>query len=135
MNRVVLAILAAGIWMNLSEFVRNELLFKDLWVNGFSAIGLSFPSDPVNGAIWGLWAFIFVTVLVLLTRAVGVIMSTVMAWVLGFVLLWIAMWNLGVLPDGLLYWAMPWSLVEVYVAALIASRILGPAQQAGVGPV
>lgn len=79
MSRVVLAILAAGIWMNLSEFVRNELLVRELWINGFSAIGLSFPSDPVNGAVWGVWTFIFVTVLVLLTRTLGVIRSTLMS--------------------------------------------------------
>lgn len=124
MSKYIPAVLAAGLWMNISEFVRNELLIKNLWIDGFSAIGLSFPSSPVNGAIWGLWAFIFVTVLALLTTKFGVVKSTVMSWMLGFVLLWIAMWNMAVLPEGLLYWAVPWSLIEVYVAALIANRIL-----------
>ena len=126
MNRYLLAVLVAGLWMNVSEFVRNELLLKDVWLNGFSEIGLPFPSGPVNGAVWGLWAFVFVAVLVLMTRKFGVIHSTLMSWTLGFVLLWMAMWNMGVLPEGLLYWAVPWSLCEIYLAALIADRILAP---------
>lgn len=122
MKRFFLAILVAGIWMNVSEFIRNELLIKHIWVNGFSRIGLPFPSEPVNGVIWGLWAFIFVAVLAWLTTKFDVLKSTIISWVLGFVLLWIAMWNMGILPAGLLYWAVPWSFGEVYVAAFICRR-------------
>lgn len=125
MKHYLVAIFGAGIWMNINEFVRNELLVKQIWVNGFNDIGLSFPSAPVNGAVWGLWAFIFVTVLAFLTTKFDILKSTTIAWVIGFVLLWIAMWNMGVLPSGILYWAVPWSFFEVYVAALICSRVLG----------
>lgn len=123
MKRYLFAILAAGVWMNVSEFIRNELLIKHLWVNGFKEIGLSFPSNPINGAIWGGWTFIFVSILAWLTTKFDALKSTVISWVMGFVLLWIAMWNMGVMPRELLYWAVPWSLVEVYVAALICIRI------------
>ena len=124
MKRFWLAVIAAGMWMNVSEFIRNELLIKQVWVKGFEEIGLSFPSAPVNGLVWALWAFIFCAVLAGLTTRFGVLKSTVISWVVGFVLLWIAMWNMGVLPSGLLYWAVPWSFVEVYVAALICNRIV-----------
>lgn len=124
MKKYILAVFAAGIWMNISEFIRNELIIKRIWLEGFSRIGLSFPSAPINGAVWGLWAFIFVSFLALLTTKFDALMSTVISWAIGFVLLWIAMWNLGILPGGLLYWAVPWSLVEVYVAVLICKRII-----------
>ena len=110
--------------MNVSEFIRNELLIKQVWVSGFNEIGLSFPSAPVNGLLWVLWAFIFCAVLAGLTTRFDVLRSTVISWVTGFGLLWIAMWNMGVLPSGLLYWAIPWSLAEVYVAALICHRFM-----------
>ena len=124
MKKYLLAILVAGVWMNVSEFIRNEFVIKHVRVDGFNAIGLPFPSEPVNGAVWGLWAFLLVSVLALLTTKLDVLKSTVISWLLGFVLLWIALWNIGVLPSGLLYWAIPWSFVEVYVAALICSRFL-----------
>lgn len=125
MKNYLLAILGAGIWMNISEFVRNELLIKHVWINGFKEIGLAFPSAPINGGVWGLWALIFVAALAFLTTKLNILQSTIISWVIGFVLLWIAMWNMGILPSGLLYWAAPWSFVEVYVAAFICSRILG----------
>ena len=124
MYRYLLAVFAAGVWMNLSEFIRNELLLKNTWVNGFKDIGLSFPSEPLNGAVWALWAFVFVAFLTLVSTKFDVISSTIISWSLGFVLLWVAVWNMGILPSGLLYWAVPWSFVEVYVAALIISRIV-----------
>ena len=125
MKRYLLAVLAAGVWMNVSEFGRNELVIKDVWVDGFAKMGLSFPAAPVNGALWGLWVFIFAAVLaVLIANKFGVLKSVLISWITGFVLLWLAMWNMGVMPDGLLYWAVPWSFVEVYVAALICHGIL-----------
>jgi len=36
-----------------SEFVRNELLLKNIWIDGFKYIGLSFPSEAINGVTWG----------------------------------------------------------------------------------
>jgi hypothetical protein len=124
MKNFLLSIVVAGTWMNISEFIRNELLIKHIWVEGFAKIGLAFPSSPVNGAIWGLWALIFVTVLSLLTTKFNALASALISWVIGFVLLWLAMWNMGILPSGLLYWAVPWSFIEVFVAALICRRFL-----------
>jgi len=98
-------------------------LIKHMWVEGFSKIGLSFPSSSINGAVWGLWAFIFVAILTLLTTKFDALKSALISWIIGFVLLWIAMWNMGILPSGLLYWAVPWSFIEVYVAAVICRRI------------
>jgi hypothetical protein len=110
--------------MNISEFIRNELVIKNIWVNGFNEIGLTFPSEPINGATWGIWAFVFVGILSYLSKNFSALESTLIAWVSGFVLLWLAMWNMGVLPKGLLFWAIPWSFGEVYIAALICKKIL-----------
>ena len=135
MNKYIVAILAAGVWMNISEFVRNELLLKDTWINGFDNIGLSFPSEPINGALWGLWAFAFATILTVVSTKFDVLQSAAISWILGFVLLWIAMWNMGIMPEGLLSWAIPWSFAEVFVAALICRHIMrkrynfGPTQK------
>jgi hypothetical protein len=124
MNKQFLAILSAGVWMNINEFIRNELVVKHLWVEGFNEIGLSFPSSPINGAVWGLWAFIFIAILSWLCTKFSVLISSLIAWFTGFVLLWIAIWNMGVLPKNIIYWAIPWSFFEVYVAALICSKIM-----------
>ena len=124
MKKIILAILAAGVCMNISEFLRNELLFKDKWISGFQALGLNFPSEPVNGMLWGLWAFIMCGTIVVMLEQFNVLKATILTWTLGFVLMWIAMINLGVFPEGLLAVAIPWSFLEVYFSAFIAKKVL-----------
>lgn len=124
MKNYIFAILGAGIWMNVNEFIRNELILKTSWVRGFKELGLIFPSEPLNGVVWVLWAFIFVTILSLLISRFNVLKSTILAWISGYVLMWIAICNMGVLPKDILYLAIPWSFAEVYIAALICSKFI-----------
>ena len=63
MKRFWIAVVASGMWMNLSEFIRNEFVIKHMWIKGFEEIGLSFPSAPVNDLVWVIWTFIFCAVL------------------------------------------------------------------------
>jgi len=44
--------------------------------------------------------------------------TTLLSWFVGFVLMWVVVGNLGVLPGGLLYVAVPLSLVEAFLAAV-----------------
>lgn len=121
----LLATLAAGVWINLSEFTRNELLFKRLWLEKYAALGLAFPSAPANNALWGVWGFLFAGSIALMARRLPLGTTLGLAWVQGFLLMWIVIGNLNVLPFGLLPYAVPWSLVEVGVATLLAHRIGG----------
>jgi hypothetical protein len=54
MKKTILPILTATIWISISEFVRNEYILKSYWIDHYKKMGLNFPSEPVNGAIWGL---------------------------------------------------------------------------------
>jgi hypothetical protein len=51
------------------------------------------------------------------------IKTTLIAWIAAIVMIWIVVANLGVLPYDLLYWAVPLSIIEVYIAALIIKRL------------
>ena len=51
MKKVVLATLAAGIWMNASEFIQNELLLKNKWISGFESLGLTFETNRLGAKI------------------------------------------------------------------------------------
>ncbi len=123
MNKNFLAILVTGIWVNVSEFFRNELLFKSYWTNHYQSLGLTFPSQPINGALWGVWGFVFAGMIYLLSRQFSLLNTVIIGWVMGFVLIWITLWNLSVLPIGLLVYAVPLSLLEVLVAAYLCKRL------------
>jgi len=59
MKKNILATLGVGIVVNLSEFLRNELLLKQQWIEKFSSMDLTFPSAAINGLLWIVWGFVF----------------------------------------------------------------------------
>jgi len=122
-KKTVLPILVATIWISVSEFVRNELLIKSYWTNHYKQLGLIFPSEPINGAIWGLWSLLFAVAIYMFSKKFSLLQTTFLAWFTGFVLMWVVIGNMGVLPDGLLYVAVPLSLLEAFVATLIIKKL------------
>ena len=121
-RNTILPILAAAIWISISEFVRNELLLKSYWAAHYQDLGLIFPSDPANGAVWGLWSLLFAIGIFIISRRFSLWETTLLAWFLGFVLMWVVLWNMDVLPLGILLFAIPLSLLEAFLAALIMDK-------------
>jgi hypothetical protein len=50
-KKAIIPIVAATVWISVSEFVRNEFLFKFYWIDHYKSLGITFPSEPVNGAV------------------------------------------------------------------------------------
>jgi hypothetical protein len=45
--------------------------------------------------------------------------TTLLSWFVGFVMMWVVIGNLGVLPYGLLLYTIPLSFLEAFVAVVI----------------
>ena len=125
MTRFLLATLASGAWINLSEFLRNELFFKHFWLEKYASLGLAFPSTPANNAAWAAWGFLLAGCIAALRRRTSFAATFVLSWIFAFPLMWIVIGNLNVLPFGLLSVAAPWSLLEIALAVVIAQKFLG----------
>ena len=123
LKKVILPIFASTIWISISEFVRNEFLLKETWSNHYSELGLSFPSDPINGAIWGVWSLVYAITIFVLLRKFSVLETTLISWVYGFVTMWLVVGNMMVLPFSILPFAIPLSILEAFLAALIIKKI------------
>jgi hypothetical protein len=65
----------------------------------------------------------FAGTLYVLSRKFSLIAAAVLGWVMGFVLMWLTVANLGVLPLMILLPAVPLSALEVFLALLILRRI------------
>ena len=122
-RKTVLAIVLAAVWIGASEFVRNQVLFKSYWVEHYAGLGLVFPEKPVNGALWGIWSLLFAVAVFVIAKKFTLIQTTLLAWFVGFVLMWAVIGNLGVLPPGLLPFAVPLSLLEAFLAAFIVKKL------------
>ena len=119
----ILPILLATIWISISEFVRNQLLFKSYWIEHYQGLGLTFPAEPVNGAMWGIWSLLFAIIVFILAKKFSLWETTLLAWFVGFVLMWVVIGNLGVLPPGLLVFAIPLSFLEAFLASFIVKKL------------
>jgi len=51
------------------------------------------------------------------------VQTTFLSWFAGFVLMWLVAGNLGVLPFGILLYAIPLSLIEAFVATYILFKL------------
>jgi hypothetical protein len=123
MKKTVVPILGATVWIGLSEFARGSFLLRPYWVDHYAKLGLVFPEKPVNGAFWGVWSLLFAVAVYIISRRFGLAQTALLAWFVGFVLMWVVIGNLGVLPYRIMPWAVPLSLLEAFVAAFIVKRL------------
>ena len=123
LKKTILPIFLATIWISLSEFVRNEFLVKSYWIEHYQKLGLDFPSAPINGAVWGIWSLLFAISIFIITKKFSLIETTLLSWLVGFVLMWVVIGNLNVLPFRFLIYVIPLSLLEAFVASLIIKKL------------
>jgi hypothetical protein len=122
-KKTILPILIATIWISISEFIRNEFLLKSYWTNHYESMGLIFPSEPINGAIWGIWSLCFAISIYIIAKKFSLIQTTFIAWFVGFVFMWLVIGNMNVLPFGILPFAIPLSILEAFLASLIIKKV------------
>jgi len=122
-KNTILPVLLATIWISVSEFLRNEFLVKSYWTSHYEQLGTVFPSEPLNGAIWGLWSLLFAVAIFIISKKFSLWQTAFLSWFVGFVLMWVVIGNLGVLPSGLLFIAVPLSILEAFLASLIVKKL------------
>ena len=122
-SRNIIAIILTGIWVNASEFFRNEVLLKTYWINHYRSLGITFPSEPLNGMIWVAWGFLFAIAIYIISRKFDLIQTTLISWFMAFVLMWVVTWNLNVLPSAILIYAVPLSLLEAFIGSYICIKM------------
>lgn len=125
-KKTILPILAATIWISISEFARNEFLLKSYWTDHYESLGLVFPAEPLNGAIWGVWSLCFALGIFFISQKFSLIQTTFLSWFVGFVLMWLVTANMLVLPYEILPFAIPLSILESFVATLIIMKLSAP---------
>lgn len=119
----ILPVILAAIWISISEFVRNEFIVKSYWTEHYQSLGLKFPSEPLNGAVWGLWSLLFAIAIFIIAKKFSLLHTTILTWFVGFVMMWVVIWNLNMLPGGLLIFAVPLSILEAFLATLIIKKL------------
>lgn len=121
-KKTILPVFLATIWISISEFVRNEFLLKSFWTKHYNDLGLTFPSELANGAVWGIWSLFFAVGIFILAKKFTLIQTTFLSWFVAFVMMWLVIGNLGVFPYSILLYAIPLSILESFIATLIIKK-------------
>ena len=122
-SRNIITVILTGIWVNASEYFRNEVILKKYWIDHYQSLGMTFPSEPLNGMIWVAWGFLFAIAIYIISRKFDLIKTTLISWFMAFVLMWIVTWNLNVLPSAILIYAVPLSLLEAFIGSYICIKM------------
>lgn len=124
MNTKLFRIIAiSSLWIVVSEFLRNEILFKSYWVSHYDSLGLSFRTLPVHGLLWTVWSLLLATQIHVLLQKFASSMVFMLTWIVNFAMMWLVLYNLQVLPLNLLIFAIPLSGLEIYVAICIQQKL------------
>ena len=122
-TRSILTVVLAGVWINASEFFRNQILLNANWVEHFQSLGMTFPSEPLNAIVWVIWGFVFAAMIYVISRKFTLTETTLLSWVMAFLMMWLVTWNLNVLPLSILVYAVPLSLLESFVGSYICKKM------------
>lgn len=122
--RPFVIVLVTMIWISASEFFRNQVLLKDHWISHFEKLGLTFPQATINGMVWGVWSLAYALLINLLAKRMSFKETFFTAWIAGFVLMWLVIGNLSVLPIKILWLAIPLSILETFIATWITSKLI-----------
>jgi len=70
-----------------------------------------------------LWSLCFATGIFIIAQKFTLFQATFIAWFMGFVLMWLVIGNINVLPYGILIFAVPLSVLEAFIATLIIKKM------------
>ena len=125
LSKTILPVFLATVWISISEFLRNQFIIQSFWLAHYQSLGLKFPSEPINGAMWGLWSLMFAIAIFIIEKRFSLLETTFLSWFMAFVMMWVVIGNLNVLPFGILVYAIPLSILESYIATWIIKRFSG----------
>ena len=122
LKKIVLPVLIIGIWINVSETVRWMFLIESYWLEKYQNLNLIFPNETTNLIMWMVWGFLFAALIFILSRKFNLFQTTILSWFVAFVMMWVVVWNVGVLPVKMLWFNIPLSLFESFIGAYICIR-------------
>ena len=122
-KKAILPILLTGIWLNISGTIRWIFLIEPYWIEKYKNMNLVLPSELINNITWMIWGFMFAIMIFIISRKFDLIQSTLLSWFAAYAMMWVIIWNVGVLPTEMLWINIPLSLFDAFVGALICKKI------------
>lgn len=127
-GRVVLGGLLAGVLINISEFVLNEIVLKSEMEAAMKALGKTVPQGGSTIAVWIVLGFVIGIASVWLYAAIRprygagpgtAARAGITVWFFGSVVTTVVMVNMGLFPFNAL--PVAWELVQAIIATVVGA--------------
>jgi len=119
-KKAIWQILLVSLWINIFETLRWMLFAKPEIDMHFKAANLVLPNEPINNLLWLIWGIIIAVMIFIVSKKFKVLQTTFIVWITVYIMHWIALWNMAVLPINILWLAVPLTFINVLVGALIS---------------
>ncbi len=124
LKKTILPILLTGIWVNVSITVGWMLILESYWIEKYQSMNLVFPTGLTNNIVWMIWGFMLATIIFILSKKFSPLQTTLISWFAAFAMMWVIVWNIGVLPTGMLLFNIPNTLFVTYIGTLICKKYI-----------
>lgn len=99
-------------------------MIENYWIEHYEQLGLTFPGEALNMVTWMIWGFLYATLIFILAKKFNLLQTMLIVWSAVFFMMWIVVWNVGILPVDMLGYNIPLSLLEAYIAVLICKALI-----------
>lgn len=72
---------------------------------------------------WMIWGFLFASTIFILSKKFTILQTTLLSWFVAYEMMWVIVWNVGVLPTGMSWINVPLSIFEAFVGTRICKRL------------
>ena len=123
LKKTILPIILIGLWINISITIGWLLILENYWIEKYQSMNLVFPTGLINNITWMIWGFLLATTIFILSKKFNLLQTTFLAWFVAFIMMWVIIWNIGVLPTGMLLFNIPNSLFITFIGTLNCKRV------------
>ena len=122
-KKTILPILLIGLWINISITIGWMLVLESYWIEKYQSLNLIFPTGLITNITWAIWGFMLATVIFILSKKLTVLQNTILSWFVAFGMMWVIVWNIGVLPTVMLLFNIPNTLFITFIGAVISKKL------------
>lgn len=121
-QKTIWQIFLVSIWINIFETLRWILFAKPDIEVYFKSNNFLLPNESLNNILWLVWGVIIAVMIFIISKRYKVLQTTFIIWITVYVMHWIALWNMAVLPIKILFLAIPLTFINVLVGVLISKH-------------
>jgi len=116
-------IIIISLWINIAETLRWILFSQSHFMEHYQRLNLVLPFGPIVLILWLLWGILLSVVIYTISKKYTLLQTVGIIWIMAYLMVWIALYNLNVLPVSMLWLVIPLSFINIIIGTLISNYL------------